>query len=242
MHKTELKPTVTLTSATVDKMSRHDMLEWVNNTVNGNHKKIEELCSGKSKTVLRNSIRFLMHFNSFSGVAYCQMMELLFPNCIGAKRIKLNAKLEHEFLTNLKLFQAAFIKLNFDKSVPIDRLIKGKFQDNFEFLQWFKKFFDTHSAGKENMKVPAALASASQNAPKPIRRPGAQSLAAKAVGAKQDVLLKTPKGANAHEERQVSPSSIRTLQETQQQLTDQILSVEQERDQYYKKLTLIEVM
>uniref|UniRef100_T1GW24 EB1 C-terminal domain-containing protein n=1 Tax=Megaselia scalaris TaxID=36166 RepID=T1GW24_MEGSC len=30
-----------------------------------------------------------------------------------------------------------------DYNVPIDRLIKGKFQDNFEFLQWFKKFYDS---------------------------------------------------------------------------------------------------
>lgn len=43
----DLKPTVAITSATVDKMSRHDMLEWVNATVNGQYKKIEELCSGK---------------------------------------------------------------------------------------------------------------------------------------------------------------------------------------------------
>uniref|UniRef100_A0A2S2PFF6 Microtubule-associated protein RP/EB family member 1 n=1 Tax=Schizaphis graminum TaxID=13262 RepID=A0A2S2PFF6_SCHGA len=31
-----------------------------------------------------------------------------------------------------------------DMIVPIDRLVKGRFQDNFEFLQWFKKFFDTN--------------------------------------------------------------------------------------------------
>lgn len=33
--------------------------------------------------------------------------------------------------------------------VPIDRLVKGKFQDNFEFLQWFKKFFDANYIGTE---------------------------------------------------------------------------------------------
>lgn len=33
--------------------------------------------------------------------------------------------------------------------VPIDRLVKGKFQDNFEFLQWFKKFFDANYVGTE---------------------------------------------------------------------------------------------
>lgn len=26
----------------------------------------------------------------------------------------------------------------------MDKLIKGRFQDNFEFLQWFKKFFDAN--------------------------------------------------------------------------------------------------
>ena len=33
--------------------------------------------------------------------------------------------------------------------VPVDRLIKGRFQDNFEFLQWFKKFFDANYSGQE---------------------------------------------------------------------------------------------
>ena len=32
--------------------------------------------------------------------------------------------------------------------VPVDRLIKGRFQDNFEFLQWFKKFFDANYCGR----------------------------------------------------------------------------------------------
>lgn len=29
----------------------------------------------------------------------------------------------------------------------MDKLIKGRFQDNFEFLQWFKKFFDANYDG-----------------------------------------------------------------------------------------------
>lgn len=31
----------------------------------------------------------------------------------------------------------------------MDKLIKGRFQDNFEFLQWFKKFFDANYDGRE---------------------------------------------------------------------------------------------
>ena len=31
----------------------------------------------------------------------------------------------------------------------MDRLVKGRFQDNFEFIQWFKKFFDVNYDGSE---------------------------------------------------------------------------------------------
>lgn len=33
--------------------------------------------------------------------------------------------------------------------IPVEKLVKGKFQDNFEFLQWFKKFFDANYDGRE---------------------------------------------------------------------------------------------
>ena len=33
--------------------------------------------------------------------------------------------------------------------IPVDKLVKGRFQDNFEFLQWFKKFFDANYSGQE---------------------------------------------------------------------------------------------
>lgn len=31
----------------------------------------------------------------------------------------------------------------------MEKLVKGKFQDNFEFVQWFKKFFDANYDRKE---------------------------------------------------------------------------------------------
>ena len=34
------------------------------------------------------------------------------------------------------------------KIIPVDRLVKGRFQDNFEFIQWFKKFFDANYQGQ----------------------------------------------------------------------------------------------
>lgn len=68
-------------------------------------------------------------------------MDMLFPNSIPIKRIKFRANQEHEFIHNFKLLQASFQKKSVRKEIPIERLIKGRFQDNLEFLQWFRKFF-----------------------------------------------------------------------------------------------------
>jgi RP/EB family microtubule-associated protein len=39
--------------------------------------------------------------------------------------------------------------------VPVDKLVKGRFQDNFEFLQWFKRFFDANYQGQDYDPVAA---------------------------------------------------------------------------------------
>merc|ERR1719278_600308 len=66
---------------------------------------------------------------------------MLFPGSVAIKRVKFDTKLEHEYIQNFKLLQASFTKLNVDKALPVDRLVKGRFQDNFEFMQWYNKFF-----------------------------------------------------------------------------------------------------
>ena len=79
-------------------------------------------------------------------------MDMLFPGSIQIKKVaiqtlwnflfnttlsqvKFNTKQEHEYINNFKVLQASFKKMSVDKIVPVDRLVKGKFQDNFEFLQ-----------------------------------------------------------------------------------------------------------
>merc|ERR1719447_1649791 len=74
---------------------------------------------------------------------------MLFENCVPIKKVKFQAKLEHEFITNWKLLQNGFKKVGVDKIVPVDKLVKARFQDNFEFCQWFKKFFDANYGGSE---------------------------------------------------------------------------------------------
>ncbi|XP_050296000.1 microtubule-associated protein RP/EB family member 1 isoform X2 [Anthonomus grandis grandis] len=118
------------TNVTTENLSRHDMLAWVNECLQSSFGKIEELCTG---------------------AAYCQFMDMLFPSSgsVQLKRVKFRTNLEHEYIQNFKILQAAFKKMGVDKIIPVDKLIKGRFQDNFEFLQWFKKFFDANYDGSE---------------------------------------------------------------------------------------------
>lgn len=116
------------TSVTTDNLSRHDMLAWINDCLSSKYTKIEEMCTGS---------------------AYCQFMDMLFPGSIQLKKVKFKTNLEHEYIQNFKILQAAFKKVNIDKIVPVDKLMKGRFQDNFEFIQWFKKFFDANYGGED---------------------------------------------------------------------------------------------
>ena len=57
--------------------------------------------------------------------------------------------IHNNILTNHYKMGFVFLKLSpsnplFVQDVDVDKLSKQKFQDNFEFLQWFKKFFDAN--------------------------------------------------------------------------------------------------
>ncbi|CAL8076224.1 unnamed protein product [Calicophoron daubneyi] len=114
------------TSQMTDNLSRNEILQWINCCLDASYGKIEELCNG---------------------AAYCQLVDMLFPGTLAFKKVKFNTKLEHESINNFKVLQALFKKHGVDKEVPIEKLVKGKFQDNFEFVQWFKRFFDANYAG-----------------------------------------------------------------------------------------------
>nr|XP_040131361.1 microtubule-associated protein RP/EB family member 1 [Ictidomys tridecemlineatus] len=82
------------TSVTSDNLSRHDMLAWINESLQLNLTKIEQLCSG---------------------AAYCQFMDMLFPGSVALKKVKFQAKLEHEYIQNFKILQAGFKRMGVDK-------------------------------------------------------------------------------------------------------------------------------
>ncbi|KAH8306806.1 hypothetical protein KR018_001484, partial [Drosophila ironensis] len=208
------KSTVALTSGNAENLSRNDMLQWVNRLVHGKYVKIEELCSG---------------------VAYCQMMDMMFPNCINLKRVKMDAKLEHEYFHNMKLFQGAFIRLKLDKTVPIESLIKGSIKENLEFLQWFKKFFDSQIPGLRNIVPPAFKTIRPRAFPKPEE----QAAPSKQPGAKQTEAKQPAEQSPSGDENE---KALKELMEEKEAIKLKIDSVTAERNQYYQKLRLIEDM
>uniref|UniRef100_A0A2R8MEN1 Microtubule-associated protein RP/EB family member 1 n=1 Tax=Callithrix jacchus TaxID=9483 RepID=A0A2R8MEN1_CALJA len=220
------------TSVTSDNLSRHDMLAWINESLQLNLTKIEQLCSG---------------------AAYCQFMDMLFPGSIALKKVKFQAKLEHEYIQNFKILQAGFKRMGVDKIIPVDKLVKGKFQDNFEFVQWFKKFFDANYDGKdydpvaarqgqETAVAPSLVAPALNKPKKPLssssaapQRPISTQRTAAAPKAGPGVVRKNPGVGNGDDEAAELMQQVNVLKLTVEDL-------EKERDFYFGKLRNIELI
>ncbi|XP_041955350.1 microtubule-associated protein RP/EB family member 1b isoform X2 [Alosa alosa] len=211
------------TSVTSDNLSRHDMLAWINESLQLNLTKIEHLCSG---------------------AAYCQFMDMLFPGCVPLKKVKFAAKLEHEYIHNFKVLQAGFKRMGVDKIIPVDKLVKGKFQDNFEFVQWFKKFFDANYDGKDYDPVEARQGQDSApvsspavpalNKPKKVMAAAPQRPAAKVAPKMAPGSARRP-GGSGDEERAELVQELNLLKST-------IQDMEKERDFYFGKLRNIELI
>jgi len=76
-----------------------------------------------------------------SGAHYCQMLDALWPGSVKMNKVNFGAYQEVTYLQNWKLVQSAFEKQNIRKIIPVQKLVRAKFQDNLEFLQWFHQFF-----------------------------------------------------------------------------------------------------
>ncbi|KAL6103860.1 mapre2 [Pungitius sinensis] len=232
------------TSITQETMSRHDITAWVNDLVSLNYTKVEQLSSG---------------------AAYCQFMDLLFPGCISLKKVKFQAKLEHEYIHNFKLLQASFKRMNVDKIIPVEKLVKGRFQDNLDFIQWFKKFFDANYDGKEYDPVAARqgqdaipppdpgeqifnLPKKSHHAASSPTAGGSRSSSttpkiatptSRPSSAKKIPTIATPIPAKGEKELEAQVTHLTEQMET---LKSALEGVEKERDYYFSKLREVELL
>merc|ERR1719354_1520608 len=184
--------------------------------------KVEELCTGS---------------------AYCQFMDILFPGSIRMTKVKIASKLDHEWIANFKALQEGFKKLQVDKVIPVEKLVKGRFQDNFEYVQWFKKFFDANYDGREYDPVEARQGQDSGAVPSPappaLNKPKKVMAAAPPrpsakVAPKMAPAARRP-GGGGDEERAELVQELNLLKST-------IQDMEKERDFYFGKLRNIELI
>merc|ERR1719264_2218781 len=184
---------------------------------------------------------------------------MLFPGCVQLKKVKFMTKLEHEYIQNFKILQAAFKKMHVDKIVPVDKLVKGRFQDNFEFIQWFKKFFDANYGGQDydpNVARggldlggkggagarPTGIASAKPRAPAMMARNGvSKAPAAGRVPAARPTGRPTG-GSGGGGNSAALEAEIEELNKEVMQGKLTIEGLEKERDFYFGKLRDIEVL
>ena len=102
-------------------IGKSEIIRWINEILKMNITRIEQACTG---------------------AIYCQLIDCIFPNKVKMNKVNWKAKLETEFLNNLKIMQQALISCKIQKEIDIQKLAKGRYQDNFEILQWFKGLFD----------------------------------------------------------------------------------------------------
>ena len=82
------------TSVTTQNLSRHELLAWVNGSLNAQLTKIEHLCTG---------------------AAVCQLLDVLFPGSVPLRKVKFQTNLEHEYIQNFQLVKVAFSWLGVKK-------------------------------------------------------------------------------------------------------------------------------
>ncbi len=111
-------------------ISRGDLLKWINEVTGLGLSKIEQTANG---------------------VAACHVFDALFPGNFRMEKVKFDARRDYEFMENYKVLQGGFNRSGISKHIPVDKLIPGKYQDNLEFMQWVKGYYDQHAG--ENAKA-----------------------------------------------------------------------------------------
>ncbi|KAF9578418.1 hypothetical protein BGW38_005781 [Lunasporangiospora selenospora] len=204
--------------------SRAELLAWVNELLQLNVTKVEHLGTG---------------------AAYCQIIDSIYGD-VPMNRVKFTAKMDYEYLGNFKVLQSYFAIKKIDKPIPTDRLMKCRMQDNLEFLQWIKKYWDGHYNGEIYDSIGRRgpnndpFAAANRSTSSPARRvtnngSSAGRLAAGNTSFRGNTSLRGPSPDQ-------SSIIILGLQKELQEERTTVAALEKERDFYFGKLRDIEVM
>ncbi|TIA83323.1 hypothetical protein E3P98_00902 [Wallemia ichthyophaga] len=221
-----------ITAMSIPSVSRAEIVQWINGVLDSNYTKVEQ-CG--------------------TGAIYCQLLDSIYQN-VPLGRVKFNARQEYEYINNFKILQTAFRsnktqkqgELILSKSIPltppiqpipVTALVKCKMQDNLEFCQWFKKFWDEHFPGGEYDAVgrrsgaPGAAVSATPSSGGPTPRTSS------AAGTRRPAKLSGGGVSSA-----AADAQIESLNAQMGDLKINFDSLEKERDFYFAKLRDIEIL
>lgn len=195
--------------------SRTDLLAWLNELLQINYTKIEQ-CG--------------------SGGAYCQILDSIYGD-VPMSRVKMNAKHEYEYLANYKIMQNVFKAKKIEKPIPVEKLVKCKMQDNLEFLQWMKKFWDSNY-GEQGYDAVARRKGVPLEPPATVAPlPGARSGTGLSTGGGSAARAggRTPVGGFRSGSAQ-SNEAVQQLQAQVRELSGHLEGLEKERDFYFEKV------
>ncbi|KAE8896374.1 hypothetical protein PF005_g3403 [Phytophthora fragariae] len=108
-------------------VGRKEILDWINGLCAISLAKVEQTCTG---------------------AVACQILDAMYPGKVQMSKVDWAANKDYEYIQNYKVLQKAFMQLKIDKHVEVDRLVRGKYQDNLEFMQWFKAFYERNASGQ----------------------------------------------------------------------------------------------
>ncbi|KAK4209707.1 microtubule associated protein [Rhypophila decipiens] len=194
--------------------SRQELLQWLNSLLQLNVTKVEQ-CG--------------------TGAALCQVYDSIFLD-VAMSRVKFNVNTEYAYIQNFKILQNTFTKHHIEKTIPVESLVKCKMQDNLEFLQWTKRFWDQYYPGGDYDAVgrrkggslpPGGGAAPRATGSAAARRPGGTTPTTGPRVAKA--------GAGGGAASAALQAENNTLKET-------VVGLERERDFYFSKLRDIELL
>ncbi|KAI2612002.1 calponin homology domain-containing protein [Hypoxylon fragiforme] len=196
--------------------SRQELVAWLNSLLQLNITKVEQ-CG--------------------TGAALCQVFDSIFLD-VPMSRVKFNVNSEYAYIQNFKVLQNTFAKHAVDKPVPVEALVKCKMQDNLEFLQWTKRYWDQYYPGgdydavarRKGGALPAGGGGGGARA-----TGGAGSAAARRGGTTPTTGPRLGKAGGGGAASAALMQENATLKET-------VVGLERERDFYFSKLRDIELL
>jgi len=215
-------------------VSRTELLAWLNSSFQLSLDKVEQCANG---------------------AVYCQIIDACHPGAVSMKRVNWMARDEHQCIPNYKVLQQAFSKVGIQRHIEVDKLVRGKYQDNLEMLQWIKNYFErtfqgasyNAAARRFTDNVPDWARPSEGSSVAPLRRPLPVSSGSVNALASKAPKHGRPVGGDGYQRNQAP--NVALLQEEHERIREEVIDLkitvdglETERDFYFQKLRDIEIM